>query len=100
MQEELSNAQNEVKDKIQALQWADSEKKTLNENIKKDNEKIKHFTLVNEEANNKLEQLNSNYDQLKKEEDKATSDLSNANLKYRKMETELQKKLKTTEKEN
>jgi len=28
MQEELSNAQNEVKDKIQALQWADSEKKT------------------------------------------------------------------------
>jgi len=36
---------------------------------------------------------------LKKEEDKATTDLSNANLKYRKMETEFQKKLKTSEKE-
>ena len=55
MEEELETTKTEVLDKIQALKWADQEKKQMKETISEEGEEIKHLELSNAAAKAKYD---------------------------------------------
>lgn len=64
MEEELETTKTEVLDKIQALKWADQEKKQMKETISEEGEEIKHLELSNAAAKAKYDDLSANYESL------------------------------------
>jgi hypothetical protein len=64
LEDELQSTKSDVLDKIQALKWADQDKKQMSKTISQDEEELKHLELINAQDKSKYDDLSANYESL------------------------------------
>lgn len=99
LDEELQNTKNDVLDKIQALKWADQDKKQMKETISNNEEEIKHLELINAQAKSKYDDLSANYESLANKQQEILKNMTESQKRLHQAKDEMAKKTKAFEKE-